>query len=82
MNKRRFYAGLVMLITGLVMATGVVMESTGRSDFLGTAGKFVLGELIFLALALLILGLVLCVSQLAKSVVKRLKESRERNKVI
>jgi len=75
-NRKLYYSGLVLLIAGSVTAyfafdmlrPGEVAQPPLAWVLHGVAG------------VLLILGLVLCTSQLAGSVLKRLKVARERNK--
>ena len=76
MNRKLYYSGLVLLIAG-----GVAAYFAFDMLHPGEAAQPPLAWVLHgVAGVLLILGLTLCISQLAGSVVKRLKAARERDK--
>ena len=83
MRKKRFFAGLLIIILalGVCAATGIAHKpKASYSDWLRGMGAL---ALVFPVLAIVIIvGLVLSLGELARSVIGRLKVARERNKAI
>lgn len=74
MNKKRFVLGLVLLAAGFAGALPTLIASGETVHPAWLVPALIAGVLI-------VAGLALSAGELARSVVKRLKESREREKV-